>query len=312
MPGFVEERLVVGKASLGARDQVHDARWVGGDHAGARVLLRPIVEIEADAAVGGEIEPEGGERGEADGNRAFLRVRAGERGEPPHVRDVGGERLRVPDRPEDPVEPALPQLGVAPVDPAGGGLDGTGEALEIDPLELAAPQHRIRLLGELGLERLPRPEQLEPLAVEARRGLEHALPEPIAITVLVEHRELRLRRPERDRLAVLLDPAGQDRVLERVLALGELRGDDPARARLSKANEPLALVVLGGPLRAAERRVLLAREEICVAGDDRRLLARLLLAHTDRSELLGALVDEAREPLLEGVDGDGGRHGLQA
>ena len=47
--GLVQERLVVGQATLGARDQMHDARRIGCDHARARVLLRAVVEVEPDA-----------------------------------------------------------------------------------------------------------------------------------------------------------------------------------------------------------------------------------------------------------------------
>ncbi len=46
--GLVEERLVVVQAALRAGDQVDDLRRVGGDHAGPRRLLRPVVEVELD------------------------------------------------------------------------------------------------------------------------------------------------------------------------------------------------------------------------------------------------------------------------
>jgi hypothetical protein len=45
--------------------------------------------------------------------------------------------------------------------------------------------------------------------------------------------------------------------------------------------------------------VLLAREEVGVASDDLRLLARLLLPHAHGASLLGALVEIAVEPFLE-------------
>ena len=45
--------------------------------------------------------------------------------------------------------------------------------------------------------------------------------------------------------------------------------------------------------------MLVAGEEVGIAGDDRRLLARLLLAYPHGSSLLGALVEVAGEPRLE-------------
>ena len=62
MARLVEERLIVVEAALGACDQVHDLRWVARDHAGARRLLRPIVEVELDVRSCGEVEPERVER----------------------------------------------------------------------------------------------------------------------------------------------------------------------------------------------------------------------------------------------------------
>ena len=63
--GLVEERLVVVEAALGARDEVDDARRVGRDHAGARRLLWPVLEVGADPVLGLEVEAEGasGSRG---------------------------------------------------------------------------------------------------------------------------------------------------------------------------------------------------------------------------------------------------------
>ena len=55
---LVEEGLVVVQAPLGARDQMDDVRRVGGDHTGARRLLRPIVEVELDPRVAGQVEAE--------------------------------------------------------------------------------------------------------------------------------------------------------------------------------------------------------------------------------------------------------------
>ena len=55
---LVHERLVVGEAALRARDQVDDLRRVGRDHARARVLLRPVLEVEADVRDRRQVEAE--------------------------------------------------------------------------------------------------------------------------------------------------------------------------------------------------------------------------------------------------------------
>src|SRR5437764_836059 len=79
---------------------------------------------------------------------------------------------------------------------------------------------------------------------------------------------------------VELDARGQDRVLEHVLALGELGGNEARLAGLAQPVEALALVRVGGiVLGAAERVDLVAREEIAVARDDLRALGNLLLPH---------------------------------
>jgi hypothetical protein len=56
--GLVEERLVVVQSALRTRDEVHDLRRVGRDHARPRRLLRPVVEVEPDVSVRGEVEAE--------------------------------------------------------------------------------------------------------------------------------------------------------------------------------------------------------------------------------------------------------------
>ena len=90
----------------------------------------------------------------------------------------------------------------------------------------------------------------------------------------------------------------EERVLERVFALGELAVDDAFLAGEAQAGELLAVVSRRrfGPREGLE---LLTGEEIRVARDDRRLLGRLLLPHADRPRLLGALLEVRVEPLLE-------------
>ena len=83
--GLVHERLVVGEAALRARDQVHDLRRVRRDHAGARVLLRPVLEVEADVRDRCHVEAERASRREADVDRALLRIRRLERRQPAQI-----------------------------------------------------------------------------------------------------------------------------------------------------------------------------------------------------------------------------------
>ncbi len=79
VPRLVEEALVIVQTALGARDEMDDGGRIGGDDAGARVLLRAVLEVEPDVLVGGEIEAEPRQRLEADRHRALLRVDGRER-----------------------------------------------------------------------------------------------------------------------------------------------------------------------------------------------------------------------------------------
>ena len=88
-------------------------------------------------------------------------------------------------------------------------------------------------------------------------------------------------------------------VLELVLALGGLRGDQAALARLAQPVEALAVVAGRGLLVLAQRVELADGEEVGVAADDRRLLRRLLLADAHRPPLLRALEEVALQTRLE-------------
>ena len=128
----------------------------------------------------------------------------------------------------------------------------------------------------------------------------------VALAVGVEHRQPRLRGPERHLLVLPFDARRQDLVLQRVLALGQLGADDAALAGLAQSVEALELVRRGAvsvrcALGLGQSLELRTREEIAVAGDDRRLLGGLLLPHPDGARLLEALVEEAGKPCLEGV-----------
>ena len=298
--GLVQKRLVVGEAALGASDQVDDAGGVGGDDARPGVLLRAIVEVEPDPLVGGKVEAELRERRQADGHRSLLRVGAGQRGEPPDVGDVSGRGLVLALLAEDHVEPALAQVPVGRVDRRGGLLEHVGEPVQVDLLSLGAATNRILDARELRLERLPGLEERQALVVEARRGLDDGRAEPVADRVLVDHGERSLRRAQRHLLAAVLDTAGEDRVLEGVQPVGELGHDDAALARVAEPGEAFPLVAVAD-LGVLQGGVLVAGEERAVAGDDRRLLARVLLTDPDGPRLLGGLVEVAGELALERV-----------
>ena len=82
----------------------------------------------------------------------------------------------------------------------------------------------------------------------------------------------------------------------------------PPGAGLTQPEEPLARLAARLVLVRTQSIVLLAREEVRVALDDRGLLARLLLADADRPGLLGALVEITRELRLEFVRCPDHRH----
>src|SRR5439155_6831552 len=105
--GLVQEGLVVVQAALSTRDEVDDRGRVRGDHARARRLLRPVLEVEPDATLLVELEPQPAEGLEADRYRAFLRVGGLERREATQPRRVRRGRDGVPIRPEEALEPAL-------------------------------------------------------------------------------------------------------------------------------------------------------------------------------------------------------------
>ena len=186
-----------------------------------------------------------------------------------------------------------------PVPRAVDGLARRGErALEVaqrDLLLLFDPRDRVGLARELGLELFRGGDQLESVVVEVGGTERLQLAELLAFPVVGEHRELRLRGAERQLLALPRHARAEQRVLERVLSLGELGGDDPGLAGLAQAVEALALVARRARFLLAQRLDLLAGEEVRVARDDRRLLGGLLLPHPHRAALLGALVEVALE-----------------
>src|SRR5262249_19944713 len=139
----------------------------------------------------------------------------------------------------------------------------------------------------------------EPVRVEARAGVCLELAELLAVAVGRQHSELRLRVPERHLIAAKRDALREQPVLELVLLLDEPGRDETALARLAPAGEQLALLGHGRAPPLAKRLELLPTEEIGVAAHDPRLLRGLLLADANGASLLGALVQVARETLLE-------------
>ena len=91
-------------------------------------------------------------------------------------------------------------------------------------------------------------------------GLQRA--ELLAVGVVVEHRELRLRAAQRHLLALPRHARGEDLVLELVLGLGELGRGKTALAGLPQPVQALALVCVRRLLLAlAQRRRAAPREK---------------------------------------------------
>ena len=246
VPGLVQEGLVVVEAALGPRDQVDDRRRVGGDHARARALLRPVVEVEPDALVRGQVEPDARRaspgrparsapsgRGRRRATSGAGRRRGTEAGSAsrsaPRTRSSHSSRIGPQSRPARARPPAAQSERAWRSMFFRAALRATGSGLA----------------RELGVERLALLHQRVAGAVEARGGVGGELAQLVARRVVVQHRELRLRRAERQRLAAELDPLGEDGVLELVGLVGELADDDAAGRGLAQPVEALALLAPG-------------------------------------------------------------------
>ena len=145
---------------------------------------------------------------------------------------------------------------------------------------------------------MARGEQPATLVVERRRHLEHGGAEGVAVGVSGLDGEARLRRPERQRVAVPRDACSEQRVLERVLPLGELAVDDPLLTGEAETRDLLAPGFFTGRLGSGERLELLTCEEVGVTRHDRGLVGRLLLADAHRPRLLRPLLEVAVQPAL--------------
>ncbi len=299
MARLVQERLVVVQPALRAGDEMHDLRRVARDHARAGRLLRAILEVEPDVRLRLEVEAERGQRREADVRRAVLRVGRLERRQPAHERRVVARGDVLPLLAQQPLEPPLAQ-------PLVGGPRGDARRFERgrqlpqgDALLVLVALDRARDSGVLRRQRLPGLRELEPVGVEARarRGLDPA--QLLAVGVDGQDRKLRLCGAKRQLLALERNAVGEEPVLELVLPLRELGGDEAALAGLAQAEEQLPLVARRGLLRLVERLELLAAEQVGVAADDLGLLRDLLLPHAHRPAFLGALEEVAPQLRLE-------------
>src|SRR4029453_17814857 len=116
--------------------------------------------------------------------------------------------------------------------------------------------------------------------------------------------------PERQPLALEGQARGEDGVLQLVVALGQLCGDETALTRLAQAVQPFALVALGSFLFLAERVELIAAEEVGIPSNDCRLLGDFLFADAHRPPFFGTLVQIALKLLFEfrGAADSGRRH----
>ena len=261
MARLVEKRLVVVDAALRAGDQVHDARRVGGDDAGARRLLRPVLEIGADTGLGGEIEAEVLEGGEADGDAPLLRVHRLERRQPADPRHVRRGRRLLALGPEQAVEPSL-----ALRRERGRALDArTIDRIEDGPkrdlLLVLVARDRIGYARDVGLEPVARGEQRAPLVVERRRDGEHRVAERVAARVLGLERESCLGRPQRQLVAVPRTRAASRAFSSASSCSASSRVTRPSwhvrRSLAIASRSPSSAARLG----LAERVELLAREE---------------------------------------------------
>ena len=124
-----------------------------------------------------------------------------------------------------------------------------------DPLLLLVALDRIGDAGEVRRECVFVPQQFATRLVEGGGCVGLEIAQLFAVAVLGQHRQLRLRRPQRHLLALERDSLGENRVLELVLALGQLTVREARLAFLSQAVEPLALVTARpAPLPSEARR----------------------------------------------------------
>src|SRR5436309_12480770 len=187
------------------------------------------------------------------------------------------------------VEPALTPPDENDLDLLARRPEDRFELAQRDLLLLFVASDRVGLLAEIGLQLLVRAEQLEPLQVERRRRLALELTKLVTVPVARQNGQLGDRGSERELLTLEGKTRRQDRVLELVVLLRQLRGDQTALTGLPQSIQPLAPISLGLRLLVAEGAQLVAAEEILVARHDRRLLRDLFLADANGAAFFGPL-----------------------
>src|SRR4029079_10580457 len=109
--------------------------------------------------------------------------------------------------------------------------------------------------------------EVDAIRVERRAGFGLDASELLAIRVGRQHGEHRLRIPQRHLFALERHARGEELVLELVLALGELRGDETGLAGLPQPVEELTVLTGRAFLGVPQRIELLPAEEIRKATD---------------------------------------------
>ena len=180
---------------------------------------------------------------EADVGRTLLRVRRLERREPPDVGHVVRARLLVAVRRRARARTRSRACAGTPASDAAAASLSAAASVRSE----MAFSSSLRAIGSGSPDRSA--DSSSPArASSSRSSLKVAfrsakqLAELLAVGVLVQHGELRLCRAQRQLLVAERQPRGELAVLQLVLALDQLGGDDPALADLAQPVELLPLV----------------------------------------------------------------------
>src|SRR5204862_3255215 len=197
------------------------------------------------------------------------------------------------------LEPGLAQLQEGGLDLLARGAQHGLELAKRNLLLLLRARYGVRLVRQLGLELLVFAQEREPLLVQLGRLAPVELAQLVAVLVVRQHRELGECGAQGQLLAFEGHPRREQRVLELVLLLGELCGDEAAFAGLAQPVQPFALLAVGTILFRPQGLQLVPAEQVGVARDDRRLLRHFLLPDAHGPALLRTLVEVALQLLLE-------------
>jgi hypothetical protein len=295
MARLVEERAPVVRPALRLHHEDDSAGHLDRGAEGARVLVRPLLEVELDALLRAEVDAEIAQgalqrRKHAIGRERGVPLRAA-----PGSADVEARDLVEPEpdaRAEEAVARLLPQplrLGEEAAALSGKVVERKAEA----PVELGLVRGAESL--RLALDDLRR-LQLERVQMLLRQLVPRRLDPRPCVAVLLVHQP-RLEHPVRDLLPV--DGCGQRR-----FELGDplcLFADEVAEVAL--AGELPQLAAAGDAFdRDAERERGVELGQALVALVDRRELVRLLLAGEMQVRLLVHLREEAVGVCAERID----------